>query len=116
MAIFLPLVRFFSGLYMVARADGLQYFTFSGLSTDLGLLNTGESIYSRTQDHRLIEIVSSGKTWGFTIAVIVIAFIGKFGGCAVAARWIGFSWREAGAIGSLMSCKGSVWPNITTSF
>jgi len=100
---------------MVTRADSLQYFTFSGLSTDLGLLNTGESIYSRTPNW-LIEILLSGKTWGFTIAVIVIAFIGKFGGCAVAARCIGFSWREASAIGSLMSCKGSVWPNITTSF
>ncbi|KAG6840786.1 hypothetical protein C0991_004326 [Blastosporella zonata] len=66
------------------------YFTLSGLSTDLGLLN-------------------DGITWGYTFAIIFTAFTGKFGGCALAARYAaGFSWREAGAIGSLMSCKGLV--------
>jgi Kef-type K+ transport system membrane component KefB len=57
----------------------------------------GVSLYSIT-----------GITWAYTVAICAVAFIGKFGGCAVAARLTGFSWREAGAIGSLMSCKGSV--------
>lgn len=72
-------------------ADGVhqQYFTLSGLSTDLGLLN-------------------NGITWGFTIAICVLAYSGKFGGCTIAARFAGFSWREASTIGSLMSCKGYV--------
>ncbi|KAF9445370.1 hypothetical protein P691DRAFT_675742 [Macrolepiota fuliginosa MF-IS2] len=66
------------------------YFTLSGLSTDLGLLN-------------------NGITWGFTIAIMTLAFTGKFGGCTLAARYVaGFTWREAGTIGSLMSCKGLV--------
>lgn len=65
------------------------YFTLSGLSTDLGLLNTG-------------------TIWGFTVAICVLAFIGKFGGCSLAARYAGFNWREAGTIGSLMSCKGLI--------
>jgi Kef-type K+ transport system membrane component KefB len=65
------------------------YFTLSGLSTDLGLLNTG-------------------TIWGFTIAICVLAFTGKFGGCSLAARYAGFSWREASTIGSLMSCKGLI--------
>ncbi|KAI9443433.1 Sodium/hydrogen exchanger family-domain-containing protein [Lactarius indigo] len=65
------------------------YFTLSGLSTDLGLLN-------------------SGKIWGFTAATCVLAFIGKFSSCALAARYTGFSWREASTIGSLMSCKGLI--------
>ncbi|KAF8233442.1 hypothetical protein L208DRAFT_1451912 [Tricholoma matsutake] len=66
------------------------YFTLSGLSTNLGLLN-------------------DGITWGYTIAIISCAFAGKFGGCTLAARYIaGFNWRESGAIGSLMSCKGLV--------
>lgn len=66
------------------------YFTLSGLSTDLTLLN-------------------NGITWGFTFAIISLAFIGKFGGCTIAARFgAGFSWREACTIGSLMSCKGLV--------
>jgi len=62
----------------------------SGLSTDLGMLN-------------------DGITWGFTIAIIVTAFIGKFGGCTIAARYVaGFNIREASTIGALMSCKGYV--------
>ncbi|KAG6899749.1 hypothetical protein C0993_007236 [Termitomyces sp. T159_Od127] len=66
------------------------YFTLSGLSTNLGLLN-------------------DGITWGYTIAIIFTAFVGKFGGCALAAKYAaGFNWRESGAIGSLMSCKGLV--------
>ncbi|KAK7047841.1 K(+)/H(+) antiporter [Paramarasmius palmivorus] len=66
------------------------YFTLSGLSTDLGLLN-------------------NGITWGYTVAICVLAFVGKFGGCTLAARFAaGFSWRESSTIGSLMSCKGLV--------
>ncbi|KAJ8086252.1 K(+)/H(+) antiporter [Marasmius tenuissimus] len=69
------------------------YFTLSGLSTDLGLLN-------------------DGKAWGYTIAICSLAFSGKFGGCTLAARYLtrpsNFSWRESAAIGSLMSCKGLV--------
>ncbi|KAG6845065.1 hypothetical protein H0H87_001127 [Tephrocybe sp. NHM501043] len=66
------------------------YFTLSGLSTNLGLLD-------------------DGITWAYTIAIIFTAFIGKFGACSLAAKYAaGFNWRESGAIGSLMSCKGLV--------
>ncbi|KAI0263974.1 Sodium/hydrogen exchanger family-domain-containing protein [Gloeopeniophorella convolvens] len=65
------------------------YFTISGLSTDLGLLNTW-------------------TIWGFTAAICALAFTGKFGGCTLAARYAGFNWREATTIGSLMSCKGLI--------
>ncbi|KAF8648473.1 hypothetical protein AX16_006254 [Volvariella volvacea WC 439] len=66
------------------------YFTLSGLSTDLGLLD-------------------SYITWFYIGVIIVLAFAGKFGGCALAARYIGgFSWRDSGTIGALMSCKGLV--------
>ena len=66
-----------------------QYFALSGLKTNLGLLD-------------------SGKTWGYTILLIVVAFLGKFIGCAGAAKFARFNNREAGAIGALMSCKGLV--------
>jgi len=66
------------------------YFTLSGLSTDLGTLN-------------------NGITWGFTFAIMILAFTGKFGGCTLAAHYAaGFNWRESSTIGSLMSCKGLV--------
>ncbi|KAJ7043715.1 Sodium/hydrogen exchanger family-domain-containing protein [Mycena alexandri] len=66
------------------------YFTLSGLSTNLQLLD-------------------NGITWAYTIAICSLAFIGKFGGCTLAARYLAkFSWRESSTIGSLMSCKGLV--------
>ncbi|TDL29894.1 hypothetical protein BD410DRAFT_780399 [Rickenella mellea] len=65
------------------------YFTLSGLNTNLGLLD-------------------NGKTWAYTILICVVAFFGKFVGCFVTAKLTGFSLRESGAIGTLMSCKGLV--------
>ncbi|KZT65834.1 hypothetical protein DAEQUDRAFT_814014 [Daedalea quercina L-15889] len=65
------------------------YFTLSGLNTNLGLLD-------------------DGITWGFTIAIISLSFSGKFSGCTLASRALGFRWREAATVGSFMSCKGLV--------
>ncbi|KAF9035009.1 hypothetical protein BDZ89DRAFT_1062262 [Hymenopellis radicata] len=65
------------------------YFTLSGLRTNLGLLD-------------------NGVTWGYTILICVVAFFSKFLACGAAAFGTGFNWRESGAIGSLMSCKGLV--------
>ncbi|KAJ6570990.1 Sodium/hydrogen exchanger family-domain-containing protein [Mycena vulgaris] len=65
------------------------YFTLSGLKTDLGLLNTG-------------------ITWAYIIVICLVAFSAKFVACGFTAYKTGFTWREAGAIGSLMSCKGLV--------
>ena len=65
------------------------YFTLSGLSTNLGLLDTG-------------------MTWAYVVAVIAVAFCAKFLGCALAARLNGLVWRESFSIGALMSCKGLV--------
>ncbi|CAE6385977.1 unnamed protein product [Rhizoctonia solani] len=70
------------------------YFTLSGLSTNLGLLDNGEFL--------------SGITWGYTILICVTAYIGKFFGGALAARFAGFTTRESATIGTLMSCKGLV--------
>ncbi|KAI9931416.1 K(+)/H(+) antiporter [Aspergillus wentii] len=65
------------------------YFTLSGLSTDLGLLDTG-------------------TVWGYVIGIIAIAFLAKVAGGAVASRLCGLLWRESFSIGVLMSCKGLV--------
>lgn len=65
------------------------YFALSGLSTNIGLLD-------------------SGITWAYVFGVIAIAFVAKFIGGAAAARLNGMEWRESFAIGSLMSCKGLV--------
>ncbi|KAF7335337.1 K(+)/H(+) antiporter 1 [Mycena sanguinolenta] len=65
------------------------YFTLSGLKTNLGLLNTG-------------------VTWGYIFIICLVAFSSKFLACGTTAFLTGYNWREAGAIGSLMSCKGLV--------
>lgn len=65
------------------------YFALSGLSTNLGLLDTA-------------------ITWGYIVGVLSVAFIGKFVGASVAARVNGVVWRESFTIGALMSCKGLV--------
>ncbi|KAI1272051.1 K+/H+ antiporter 1 [Xylaria sp. FL0933] len=65
------------------------YFAFSGLSTNLGLLN-------------------DGITWAYVIAIIVVAFGGKIIGGTLAAKLNGLVWRESLTIGVLMSCKGLV--------
>ncbi|KAF5364180.1 hypothetical protein D9756_000333 [Leucocoprinus leucothites] len=65
------------------------YFTLSGLRTNLGFLD-------------------NGITWGYTILICVVSFVSKFCACGAAALMGKFNWREAGAIGVLMSCKGLV--------
>ncbi|KAK2465935.1 hypothetical protein APHAL10511_001576 [Amanita phalloides] len=65
------------------------YFALSGLRTNLGLLD-------------------NGITWGYTILTCTVAFSSKFLACSISGKLSGFNWRESGAIGSLMACKGLV--------
>lgn len=65
------------------------YFALSGLSTNLGLLD-------------------SGITWAYVIGVIAVAFIAKVTGGTLAARANKMVWRESFTVGVLMSCKGLV--------
>ncbi|GAA5872667.1 hypothetical protein JCM3774_001879 [Rhodotorula dairenensis] len=65
------------------------YFALSGLKTDLGLL-------------------SDGSIWGWTVCVTIVAFLSKFLSCGGIAKGFGMDWRESGAVGSLMACKGLV--------
>lgn len=65
------------------------YFALAGFKVNLGQLNTG-------------------KDWGYTIALIVIAVITKVFGGFVAAKLNGLLWRESLSVGVLMSCKGIV--------
>lgn len=65
------------------------YFTLSGLSTNLGLLD-------------------SGLAWGYVCGVTATAFLAKVLGGALAARLSGLLWRESWSVGVLMSCKGLV--------
>ena len=64
------------------------FFTFSGIKTDI------------------FSIGGSLKNWMITLAILAVAIVGKWGGSKLAARFAGLSWREAGALGVLVNCRG----------
>ena len=63
------------------------FFVFTGLKTQIGLLNSWE-------------------LWGYTGLIVLVACAGKFGGSAIAGRACGLGWREASVIGVLMNTRG----------
>lgn len=63
------------------------FFAFTGLRTEIGLIN-------------------SPALWGVCLLLITVAVAGKLGGCAVAARLVGESWKDSFTIGTLMNTRG----------
>jgi Kef-type K+ transport system membrane component KefB len=63
------------------------FFVFTGLRTQIGLLNEPE-------------------LWGLCLVFILVAVVGKFAGSAIAARFVGQSWKGSLTIGALMNTRG----------
>jgi hypothetical protein len=63
------------------------FFAFSGVRTQIGLLN-------------------DSNTWTACFFIILIAVVGKFGGSMFAARFVGQNWQDSIAIGALMNTRG----------
>lgn len=63
------------------------FFAFTGLRTQIGLLNTPE-------------------LWCICILLIIVAVTGKLGGCAIAARMVGETWKDSLIVGTLMNTRG----------
>lgn len=63
------------------------FFVFTGLRTQIGLLN---------EPH----------LWQLCGIIILVAVVGKFIGSAIAAKFIGQSWRDSLIIGALMNTRG----------
>ncbi len=63
------------------------FFVFSGLNTQIGLVNTPQ-------------------LWGLALLITLIATLGKGLACALAAKYSGESWRESATIGALMNARG----------
>jgi Kef-type K+ transport system membrane component KefB len=63
------------------------FFVFTGLRTEIGLLN-------------------DWYLWKVTALIILVAVIGKFLGSALAARFVGQSWKDSWTIGALMNTRG----------
>lgn len=62
------------------------FFVFSGLNTQINGL-------------------SGGALLSF-VAIFLAGFVGKYFGCSLAMRLIGYGWRESYAVGSLMNARG----------
>lgn len=63
------------------------FFVFTGLRTQVGLLNNPE-------------------LWGVCFLIIGVAVTGKFLGSALAAKFVGQSWKDSFFIGALMNTRG----------
>lgn len=63
------------------------FFVFTGLRTEIGLLN-------------------EWSLWKMTGIIILVAVVGKFVGSAIAARFVGQSWKDSLTIGALMNTRG----------
>jgi Kef-type K+ transport system membrane component KefB len=65
------------------------FFAFTGLRTQLGLLNDGWS-------------------WAVCAGLVLVAISGKLGGTLITARWTGMSWGDSFSLGALMNTRGMV--------
>ena len=63
------------------------FFVFTGLRTQINLLN-------------------DPYLWKITGLIIAVAVVGKFFGSALAAKFVGQSWKDSLAIGALMNTRG----------
>jgi Kef-type K+ transport system membrane component KefB len=63
------------------------FFVFTGLRTQLGLLD-------------------NGHLWLVCLLIIAVAIAGKFGGSALAAKFVGQSTKDSLSIGALMNTRG----------
>ncbi len=63
------------------------FFVFTGLRTQIGLIN-------------------DPYLWKITGFIILVAVIGKFVGSAIAAKFVGQSWKDSLTIGALMNTRG----------
>ncbi|MBP9587126.1 MAG: cation:proton antiporter, partial [Bacteroides sp.] len=63
------------------------FFAFTGLRTEIGLINSPE-------------------LWGVCLLLVTVAIVGKLGGCAIAARLVGESWKDSLMIGTMMNTRG----------
>ena len=53
-----------------------------------------------------IDLVSGASDWLICGAIILVASVGKFGGCLIAARATGMNGRDSAALAVLMNTRG----------
>jgi Kef-type K+ transport system membrane component KefB len=55
-----------------------------------------------------LDLLNDANMWLWAGIVLAGSVAGKMGGAALAARWMGQSWRDAGALGALLNTRGLV--------
>ncbi|WP_025098521.1 cation:proton antiporter [Burkholderia sp. A1] len=58
--------------------------------------------------HVSFESFDGATQWGWLVPFLAVAFVGKFGGSYLGARWSGLPRRDAALVGSLMNTRGLV--------
>ncbi|MGW6424843.1 cation:proton antiporter domain-containing protein [Nocardia sp. NPDC055053] len=54
----------------------------------------------------LTKLGATGALWGWFAVALAVAFVGKYGGVALAARAAGASWPDSARLGALLNCRG----------
>ena len=62
--------------------------------------------FAYTGLHTQIGLIDSPQLWAICGLFVLVAVLGKFGGCAGAARLVGESWKDSLTIGTLMNTRG----------
>ncbi len=77
-------LEYFSSVFLLPL-----FFAFTGLRTQIGLLNEPSS-------------------WLICLGLILVATVGKLGGAMFAARITGVNWADSFALGALMNSRGLI--------
>lgn len=64
------------------------------------------AFFAMTGMNTKIGLISGWDNWLLSLAIILVATAGKFGGTLLAARWTGYDWCESSALGILMNTRG----------
>jgi len=55
-----------------------------------------------------IDLLTDGSLWGYTVAIVATAVLGKLAGAAFTAKAIGMTWKDSLGLGVLMNTRGLV--------
>jgi Kef-type K+ transport system membrane component KefB len=55
-----------------------------------------------------IDLLTGKSMWGYTVAIVATAVLGKLAGAALTAKATGMNWRDSLGLGVLMNTRGLV--------
>ena len=64
--------------------------------------------FALTGLHTRIDLLNGRSMWGYTLAIVAIAVLGKLAGAVLTARATGMNWKDSIGLGILMNTRGLV--------